>query len=109
MAQASSETLSPVRSFEGSTTTAARGGADQPVHVVAQSWEMSGPQSRTHAIPLQRFYIAHLLSGAISTTIDGQTTKPSPGAYWPVKAGSTMQIRVLGEYAVVETIAISKQ
>jgi quercetin dioxygenase-like cupin family protein len=101
--------LASIPVFEANTTTVAGNGASQPVRVSVQSWELSGPQGATHEIPVQGFYVAHLLSGSIATTIDGQTTTPPPGAYWTVKAGATMQVKVLGEFAVLETIVVSKQ
>jgi len=104
--------LSSVMQFEVSTTTPSKSGALQPAHISIQSWGLSGDRGRSaiaQHIPLQGFYVAHLLSGGISTTIDGQTTKRLPGDYWTVKAGTTMQVRVLGEYAMLETIAVTKQ
>jgi hypothetical protein len=71
----------------------------------AHATQQGAPQE----IPLRGFYVAHLLSGSISTTIDGETTKQPPGAYWAVKAGAAMQVRVLGEFAVLETIVTAKQ
>jgi len=58
---------------------------------------------------LRGFYTAHLLSGIISTTIDGQTTAHLPGDYWTVKPGAIMQVKVIGEVAVMETIVMAKQ
>ena len=84
----------------------ASGGA--PVHFNVQSWEIPSQNGATHAIPLAGFYVAHLLSGDIATTIDGQTTDHVPGAYWSVKAGATMQVRVLSEFAVLETLVPTK-
>jgi hypothetical protein len=55
------------------------------------------------------FYVARLVSGNISTTIDGQTSKRLPGDYWAVKAGATMQVKVLGAVAVLETIVAAEQ
>jgi len=95
--------------FEANTATPAKNGATQPVHVSVQSWEMGGPKGVTHEIPLRGFYVAHLLSGDISTTIDERTTMPAPGAYWTVKTGATMQVNVRSEVAVLETIVMAKQ
>ena len=53
--------------------------------------------------------MAHLLSGQILATVDGQTTQHLPGDYWTVKAGATMRVRVVGEVAVLETTVVSKQ
>jgi quercetin dioxygenase-like cupin family protein len=111
-AGAIAETLSPTTEFEGRTTTPAKDGATQPVRVVVQSWEIAGgegPNGAAHEIPLQGFYLAHLLSGHISATIDGQTAERATGDYWTVKAGATMQVKVRGEFAVLETVVVSKQ
>jgi quercetin dioxygenase-like cupin family protein len=105
----SAQTLSPIPAFEASTTTPAKNGATQAVHVSVQSWEIPSRNGVTHEIPLHGFYLAHLLSGDISATIDGQTTKQTSGSYWSVKAGATMQVKVLGEFAVLETIQTTKQ
>jgi quercetin dioxygenase-like cupin family protein len=112
LAGAMAQTLSPRLVFEGNVTTLAKGGATQAVRVSVQSWGIAGQRGQNgiaHEIPLRGFYVAHLLSGDISTTIDGETTKQPPGAYWTVKPGATMQVKVNGEYAVLETTAVSKQ
>src|SRR5262249_17894311 len=74
LAGAMAQALSPTLVFEGNTTTDAR----QAVHIVVQAWGITGQE---YEIPLGGFYVAHLLSGAISTTIDGQTTERLPGDY----------------------------
>jgi len=105
LAGAIAETLAPTLVFEGNTTTPAKNGATQAVHIVVQSWGIGATQD----IPLRGFYVAHLLSGQISTTIDGQTTEHLPGDYWTVKAGAAMRVKVVGEAAVLETIVVGKQ
>ena len=102
LAGAMAQALSPTLVFEGNTTT----DATQAVHIVVQSW---GIASKEYEIPLGGFYVAHLLSGAISTTIDGQTTERLPGDYWSVKAGAVMRVEVIGEVAVLETTVVTKQ
>ena len=109
LAAAMAQTLSPTPVFEATTTTLATNGAAQPVNVSVQLWEIAGQKGVTREIPLHGFYVAHLLSGAISATIDGRTTTRLPGAYWTVKAGATMQVQVLGEFAVLETTVVGKQ
>jgi hypothetical protein len=99
------QTLVPTPLFEAATTISAKNGTVQPVHANIQSWRISGEKE----IPLRGFYVAHLLSGTISTTVAGQTTIQPPGAYWSVKENATMQVKVLGELAVLETIVITKQ
>jgi quercetin dioxygenase-like cupin family protein len=109
LAGAIAQTLSPRPVFEADTTTPAKNGATQPVHISIQSWGIPSQKGVAHEIPLPGFYLAHLLSGGISATIDGQTTEKTPGSYWTVKAGATMQVKVLGEFAVLETIQTAKQ
>jgi quercetin dioxygenase-like cupin family protein len=53
--------------------------------------------------------VAHLLSGQILATIDGQTTQHLPGDYWTVGGGAAMRIKAVGEVAVLETTVVSKQ
>jgi hypothetical protein len=98
-------TLSPTTVFEGNTIARAKDGATKPVHVVIQSWRIGATQE----IPLRGFYLAHLLGGHISATIGGQTVEHLPGDYWTIKPGAAMQIKVLGQFAVLETIVVAKQ
>jgi EutQ-like cupin domain len=109
LAGAIAETLSPTPVFEGKTTTPAKDGTIRTVHVIVQSWEIAGQDRETQEIPLRGFYVARVLSGEISTTVDGQTTQHLPGDYWTVKAGATMKVKVIGEFAVLETTVVAKQ
>jgi hypothetical protein len=109
VAGAIAQTLSPSPVFEANMTTPAKNGATQAVHISVQSWGIAGQDRAIHEIPLRGFYVAHLISGSISTTIDGETSKQPPGAYWTVKAGATMQVKVLGAVAVLETTVVAKQ
>jgi quercetin dioxygenase-like cupin family protein len=103
---AMAQALSPAPVYEGNTTVTAKNGATEPVHISVQSWGISGPE---HEIPLQGFYVAHLLSGQILATINGQTAQHLPGDYWTVNAGASMKVKVVGEVAVLETTVVSKQ
>ena len=106
LAGALAQTLSPTPMFEGNTTMPAKDGSTQAVHVSVQSWAIA---PREQEVPLRSFYIAHLLSGQISTTIDGQTTEHLPGDYWTVRPGENMQVRAVGEVAVLETTVVAKE
>ena len=103
---AMAQAFSPTPVFEGKTTVPAQDGAPQAVHVSVQSWRIAGPEDE---LPLRGFYVAHLLSGQISTTIDGQTMEHLPGDYWTVKAGASMRVKVVGEVAVLETLVVAKE
>lgn len=105
-AGAMAQALSPTQVFEGNTTLTAKDGATQTAHVSIQSWRIAGKEEE---LPLQGFYVAHLLSGQITTTIDGQTMEHLPGDYWTVNASAKMRVKVVGEVAVLETITVAKQ
>ncbi len=95
-------TLSPRSVFEGTAPAATAGG--QPVHVTVQSWAIPSRHGELYELPIRGFYVAHLQAGDIATTIDGQTTEREPGSFWTVKSGASMQVKVLGEFAMLETI-----
>jgi hypothetical protein len=87
-------------------------GASAEIHLSIKSWGIKGDRRGggvLQEIPLHGFYLAHLLSGEITATIGGETTRHSPGDYWAVKPGATMQVKVLGDYAMLETTLISQQ
>jgi len=102
------ETLQPIPEFDTKVMTPALGGGSLPVRITVKSWEL-GNLDGVQEIPLQGFYIAHLLSGEINSTVEGQTAPRTTGDYWSVKSGAAMQVEVLGESAVLETIAVAKQ
>ena len=106
LAGAMAQALAPTPVFEGHATTPAKDGATQAVHVSVQLWAIAGQE---HEIPLRGFYVAHLISGQMSATIDGQSTEHLPGDYWTVKAGASMRVKVVGEVAVLETTVVAKE
>lgn len=99
--------LSPRSIFEGTAPAATPGG--KPVRVTVQTWAIPSRHGQLYELPLRGFYVAHLRAGDIATTVDGQTIEREPGAFWTVKSGATMQVKVLGEFAVLETIIPAKQ
>ena len=103
---ATAQTLSPTPVFEGNATVPAKDGATQAAHVSVQAWRIAGQEDE---LPLRGFYVAHLLSGQISTTIDGRTLEHLPGDYWTVKTGASMRVKAVGEVAVLETIVVAKR
>jgi len=102
--------LSPSSVFEGTTTAIAKDQTTPEVNLSVQTWAITAaPGSETREIPLHDFYIAHLISGQIAATVDGQTTKHRVGDYWTVKPGTTMQVKALGEIAILETTVVTKK
>jgi hypothetical protein len=106
LAGAMAQALAPTPLSEGATTTPAKDGATQAVHVSVQAWAIDGQEKE---IPLRDFYVAHLISGQILATVDGETKGHWPGDYWVVKAGAGMRVKVVGEIAVLETTVVTKQ
>jgi hypothetical protein len=100
------QALSPPPVYEGEATVTAKNGATEAVHISVQTWGIAGQEQE---ISLRGFYVAHLLTGQILATIDGQTAQHLPGDYWTVNAGSAMRVKVVGEVAVLETTVVSKQ
>jgi hypothetical protein len=100
--------VSPKVLFEGNLAAPQKDAAPTGQASV-KSWEFFNKNGAVQELPLAGFYVAHLVSGKVAATIDGQTTNYQPGSYWTVKAGAKMQVKVLGEMAVLETITASKQ
>jgi quercetin dioxygenase-like cupin family protein len=100
-------TLSPTPVFEGTATTLARNGTTQSVHISIQAWAIAGRDYMIQELPIRGFYVAHLISGQVVATIDGQTAEHDPGDYWSIKPGRTMQVKAIGDIAVLETIVVS--
>jgi hypothetical protein len=99
------QALEPAPMFDANITIPTKNGGTQAAGIVVQSWAISAEQE----IPLAGFYVAHLRSGAISTTIDRQTTERLPGDYWTVKPSARMRVKAIGEIAVLETIVVTKK
>lgn len=108
-AAAAQQTLSPRVLFEGALPTAQQPGGQTGQTTSVKSWELLGKDGAAQDIPLTGFYVAHLVSGRLAATTDGQTANYEPGAYWTVKPGASMQVKVLSEMAVLETITANKQ
>jgi hypothetical protein len=117
---AAAQDLSSKPVYDGAVTTrthaapsvAASATPSAAILLSVKSWGIRGERSGgsvPQEIPLHGFYLAHLRSGEITAAIGGETTRHSPGDYWAVKPGATMQVTTLGGYAIIETIVISKQ
>jgi hypothetical protein len=78
-----------------------------PAHVTVQSWALPEADHAPQAFPKRGYFIAHLLSGRIETTLDGQTAARTPDEYWSVGNDQPMTVRVLGQSALLETITPS--
>ena len=108
---AAAEDLSLKQIFQGTMIVRTQGRDSVNVFLSIQSWGITGDRrggSVLQEIPLQGFYLARLRSGEITSTIGGVTTHRSAGDYWDVGPGATMQVKALGDYAMLETTVVSK-
>jgi quercetin dioxygenase-like cupin family protein len=111
VAGAAAQQPSTMKVFEGTLAMPTPAGAPASVRLSVQTWGIKGDRrgrAVAQAIPIQGFTLAHLLSGEIEATIDGRATRHLPGDYWAVKAGATLQVTALNDYAMLETTLISK-
>ncbi len=94
--------------FSGTLKPANPKGAAVPLHVEFKEWDITGGD-RSMELPDQGFYVAHLVSGDITTKMGDKSQLRHPGDFWTVEKGTRMvvQIKPPTESALLETIAIS--
>jgi hypothetical protein len=102
---AAENSLSASSETKAAVTIQSKAGTPEEVSVSVQFWALSN-QQRT--VPLRGFYLARVVSGVVSATIDGRTVQHIPGDYWSVNPGATMEVNTLGQGAVLETTVLSK-
>jgi len=76
--------------------------------VEMKQWRLSR-SDQAFAMPDQGFYLAHLISGEITTEIDGKSVAHHPGDFWVVEKGQRMAIsmQLPHESAVLQTVALN--
>ncbi|HET9342882.1 MAG TPA: hypothetical protein VFO25_08215 [Candidatus Eremiobacteraceae bacterium] len=62
-------------------------------------------QRATVTIPTAGFTVVHVLAGRVSSVESGRSVERRHDAYWSVRVGARLEIRVSGETATIETIA----
>ena len=73
------------------------------VHVTIRDVTIFGQRATT--IPTTGFTVVHVLAGRLSSVESGRMIERSPDAYWSVKVGAPLEIKVRGETATIETVA----
>jgi len=91
--------LLSIKRFDGVVSI----GAATRVHVTIRDVTVFA-QRVTTTIPTTGFTVAHLLAGRASSTESGRTTVRRSGAFWSVKAGTPLEVTVLGETATFEIV-----
>ena len=94
--------------FDSTIATSDNNAASRPVHIRVVAWDLRPNRGEPQEIPLSGFYVAYLRSGTIATTSGGPPIVRRAGSFWAVPAGVGMQIKVLGDAAVLETIVLTK-
>jgi len=79
-----------------------------PLNVEFKEWHVIGG-GRSTALPEQGFYVAHLVSGQMTTKMGDKTQLRHPGDFWTIEKGIRMviQIKPPTESAALQTIAIT--
>lgn len=94
--------------FSGTLKPTNPKGAAVPLHVEFKEWDITGGD-RSMELPDQGFYVAHLVSGDVTTKMGDKSQLRHPGDFWTVEKGTRMvvQIKPPTESALLETIAVS--
>ncbi len=89
----------------------ARAGAPgvEPQSVTLRLATLSVPGRTPFAVPARGFYIAELVAGSVTTTIDGQDSVHEPGDVWAVAAGQGMQVLARGrtEHVLIQVLELT--
>lgn len=99
--------LTYIERFDGIVKLQTVSGIPRPLHVVIRDWYVFNNHRGAAHIPIHAFTIAHLLSGIITTSINGQVVKRSPNEFWDLAASTDMAVTVKSEAAIIETVASS--
>ena len=94
--------------FSGTLKPTNPKGATVSLHVEIKKWDITGGD-RSMELPDQGFYVAHLVSGDITTKMGDKSQLRHPGDFWTVEKGTRMvvQIKPPNESAFLETVAVS--
>jgi hypothetical protein len=94
--------------FSGTLKPTNPKGTTLPLHVEFKEWDVAGG-GRSLELPEQGFYVAHLVSGEITTQVGDKSQVRRPGDFWTVEKGTRMvvQINPPAESALLQTIAVS--
>lgn len=68
-----------------------------------------GPGKSAPDLLVRGVVIMELKSGEVETSIDGQTVRRRPGAYWVVRAGQRYAIKNLGGQVVIQTFMMTRR
>lgn len=81
----------------------------RPLRMTIRSWDLETHKGSPEMLPVSGFVVMNLRSGRLETIINGTTTRRAAEDFWTVSEGSTTQVRVLGQNAILETITVSRK
>jgi hypothetical protein len=104
---AANDPLSSGMLFEGTATVHDAKGKTQRFQIGIRRLYLDAEEDGPQVISISTLSIMTICSGRIETIIDGKAVVRSPEDYWTVKADSSMKVKVLGESAILQTIAVT--
>lgn len=92
--------------YKGRLFVANANRAPKSAQITLQLWNLEKGDDSPQTLPISGFVVVNLRSGQVETTINGVSEVRVPEDFWTLKAGSTMQIKVLGQSAMLETLIV---
>ena len=94
--------------YNGIVTTRTNRGNALPVRLSIQVLRFQSKPAPQNVLP-RGFFVAHLVSGSILTTISGESPRRrAVDSFWTVKSGAQMAVTVSGEVAILQIITASR-
>jgi quercetin dioxygenase-like cupin family protein len=92
--------------FQGTAALKDKAGKAKTVRLAVHNWTLLGEQ-HIDQFPEHGFLLVQLLSGKVTTVIDGKTEKRNKGEFWVVPANAKMGIDARGEVTGLEITVLS--
>jgi len=103
---ASTGALQHTERFQGTAALKDKAGKAKTVRLAVHNWTLLGEQ-HIDEFPEHGFLLVQLLSGKVTTVIDGKTEKRNKGEFWVVRANEKMGIEARGEVTGLEITVLS--
>ena len=81
----------------------------RPLLLIIRLLDLETNNRPPQTLPVSGFVVMSLRSGRLETIIDGTATRRAPEDFWTANEGSAVQLRVLGQNAILETITVSSK
>jgi hypothetical protein len=94
--------------FQSKAAVPTSKGSERIAQIMIQRWTLDDVGEGSQTIPISAFSVMSLRSGRVETTINGKTEERSPDDFWVARPGDRVQVRVIGENAVLEALEIKR-